>query len=227
MSARTHGRAGDPPGDRVHGDTCQGDSGGPAHGPRRRRRTGLRGRHLLGCGCNDAAFPGVYARMGSEPLNAWTLHRNPRGELRPRSRGGRDAARAAVLHLHAPRWTDRLHLIQVGLRPGRPVRRPAGASLVETFPTPGQQVIGLEASNGRGDRATFYGAFNVAAAPVTRRHRREAVDAAAVRRRTDPAAPGGRPPRDAQVAQEPEGAQGPLQRQGELRRDDAPPARRP
>ena len=41
-----------------------------------------------------------------------------------------------------------------------------GASLLETFDTPGRQVIGLEVSDAHGDRATFYGAFNVGPAPA-------------------------------------------------------------
>jgi hypothetical protein len=41
-----------------------------------------------------------------------------------------------------------------------------GAKLTRTFPTAGQQVIGVEASKPGGDVTSFYGVFDVAAAPA-------------------------------------------------------------
>ena len=53
------------------GDTCQGDSGGALMV----RDGGLvqAGVTSFGDGCNDPGAPGVYARVGADPLNAWVL----------------------------------------------------------------------------------------------------------------------------------------------------------
>ena len=55
-------------------DTCQGDSGGPllvSDGS----EFVLTGVVSFGNGCNIAGFPGIYSRVGSQPLNAWVRGR--------------------------------------------------------------------------------------------------------------------------------------------------------
>jgi secreted trypsin-like serine protease len=56
-------------------DTCQGDSGGPLLVPDSTTSAlgdfALAGIVSFGNGCSDPAFPGVYARIGDEPLNSW------------------------------------------------------------------------------------------------------------------------------------------------------------
>ncbi len=56
-------------------DTCQGDSGGPLLVPDTTTSTtgdfALAGITSWGNGCNDPDFPGIYTRIGSNPLNSW------------------------------------------------------------------------------------------------------------------------------------------------------------
>ena len=172
-----------------------------------------------GEGCNEADFPGVYARIGSQPLNAWVHARLLEASFDLDHRGRRDAAGAAVLHLDAPEGADRLHLVQMGLRPGRPVRRPGRREPAGDLPDPGRQVIGLEVSDAHGDRASFYGAFDVRAG---------ASPAPPATTSTAPPSGGGQPRRPRWSRASPRSspqslqrAQGPLQRPGQLRRDRA------
>jgi secreted trypsin-like serine protease len=60
-------------GDGTH-DTCAGDSGGPMMVSDGARLV-LIGVTSWGEGCARMAFPGVYARVGSEPLNGWVRAR--------------------------------------------------------------------------------------------------------------------------------------------------------
>jgi hypothetical protein len=64
-------------GDGVH-DTCQGDSGGPLMVPDGAGEFVLVGATSWGNECAGSE-PGVYARVGSDPLNAWVSARLPGG----------------------------------------------------------------------------------------------------------------------------------------------------
>ena len=68
-----------PPGE-AH-DTCQGDSGGPLMVPEASGAFVLVGVTSFGIGCADPNFPGVYAQLGSEPLNSWAHSRIPRASF--------------------------------------------------------------------------------------------------------------------------------------------------
>ena len=67
-------------GDGVH-DTCQGDSGGPLMVADRGKLV-LAGVTSWGEGCAEAAFPGVYARVGADPLSSWLRARGGDGGRR-------------------------------------------------------------------------------------------------------------------------------------------------
>jgi len=62
-------------------DTCQGDSGGPLMVPDGSGAFVLVGVTSFGTGCANPSFPGVYARLGSQPLNSWVHSRIPRASF--------------------------------------------------------------------------------------------------------------------------------------------------
>ena len=187
--------AGDPPGTAFPRDTCQGDSGGPLYVPDFGSTPAdpifaTAGVVSWGFGCADTAVPWhlhPHRRGRAQRLDA---RPHPAGELRSRPRRGRHAARDAALDLDAPGRPERLQHLQVGLRPGRPVRRRDRAEpRRQTFPAPGQRVIGLEASGPRATwRASTAPSTSRAAPVVTPPPTGGGDDPAAVRRRTVPAA---------------------------------------
>lgn len=62
-------------------DTCQGDSGGPLAVPDANDVLLLVGVTSWGEGCNRPNRPGVYDRLGSEPLNGWVRARLPHADF--------------------------------------------------------------------------------------------------------------------------------------------------
>jgi hypothetical protein len=114
--------------------------------------------------CGDPAQPGIYTRMGAGALNTWVHDRTPEANF------GFD---------HGPRANEPVTLTSTSHHPQGPDYfttfrwdfdadgrfDTAGKSVVHTFPTEGQQVVGIEASKPGGDKATAYFAFNVGADP--------------------------------------------------------------
>jgi hypothetical protein len=153
-------------GDGQH-DTCQGDSGGPLLATDADGFYALVGTVSFGNGCADPSFPGVYTRIGADPLNAWVDERIPHASF--------NIDHGAVAGEPVRLFSTSTHPEGDGYfttflwdfnDDGKFDDGIVGKSIDYTFPTPGRRVIGLEASRPGGDRAVFYGAFDVAAKVV-------------------------------------------------------------
>ena len=157
------GGAADP--DNNSSDACQGDSGGPLLVPDGPDSFALAGVISTGFECNRAGYPGIYARIGADPLNSWVQSRIPQADFE---------------FDHVPRANEPVVLTSTSTHPEAPdyfttVRwdldgdvgfEASGQSVTTTFTTQGQHVVGLEASRPPdGDTATAYYAFNVGADP--------------------------------------------------------------
>jgi trypsin len=146
-------------------DSCIDDWGGPLLVPDGSGLFALAGIvSTRGSTCGDPQQPGIYTRMGAGALNTWVHDRTPEANF------GFD---------HTPRANEPVTLTSTSHDPegagyfttvrwdldgdGRFDR--AGQSVVHTFPTEGQQVVGIEASKPGGDKATAYFAFDVGPDP--------------------------------------------------------------
>ena len=150
-------------GDGEH-DTCQGDSGGPLLAIDEDGFYADVGVVSFGNGCADPDFPGVYARIGEDPLHGWVDARIPHARF--------DIDHAAVAGSPVtlfststdPEGTGYFTSFDWDFDLDGHFDDASGESLSVTFPAAGRRLVGLEASRPGGDRAMFYGAFDVAPA---------------------------------------------------------------
>jgi trypsin len=131
-------------------DACQGDSGGPllaTSGP----AFALAGVISWGKGCNEEGFPGVYTRIGSNPLNAWVHERLPAAAF---VAGGSTQAGVPVTFTsssHPDFTTFRWDLDGDG-----DFDDASGAAASQTYATAGTRRVGLEATTAWGHRSTAH-----------------------------------------------------------------------
>ena len=155
-------------------DTCQSDSGSPLLVPDG-AGSSRSPASSPATACATADAPGIFARVGADPLNAWVHDRTPEADfdLSHQPRASEPVTLFSTSrHPEGPR--DDFTTLQVGPRRRRRLRRREGKSITTTFPTPGEAVVGLEASNAAaatGRRSTTRSTSTPARPPPARRRR--------------------------------------------------------
>jgi trypsin len=144
-------------------DTCQGDSGGPLMVPDGPSFV-LVGITSWGMGCADIGFPGVYARLGAAGPNAWVMARFPRASFTagPATPGSPVTLTQSSYH---PDGAGAFTSFSWDLNGDSTYGDATGATVTTTFLAAGTYPVGLEASNGAGDRAVAVQNVVVSGAP--------------------------------------------------------------
>jgi trypsin len=127
-----------------NGDTCQGDSGGPLAVPDSAQTPVLAGVTSFGRGCNLPQFPGVYARLGSEPLNSWAHARVPKASFTLNGASPQAGQNATFTSNSTPAnyWTSYLWDFD---NDGE-FDDASGSSVSRSFPAAGSYVVRLQVS---------------------------------------------------------------------------------
>ncbi|HEX2109913.1 MAG TPA: serine protease [Gaiellaceae bacterium] len=140
-------------------DACQGDSGGPLLAPSD-PAFALAGVISWGEGCNEEGFPGVYTRIGSNPLNAWVYERLPTAAfvVSANPQTGLPATFTSTSH---PDFTS----FRWDLDADGDFDDATGMAASQTYSTGGTRRVGLEATTAWGHRSTAHQDIAVAVPP--------------------------------------------------------------
>jgi hypothetical protein len=119
-----------------------------------------------GVGCADPSHPGVYARIGDQPLNSWVHSRTPEADFdfnhTPRAT---EPVTLASVSRH-PEGADYFTTFNWDLDGDGAFDDALGKSVTHSFPSAGDAIVGLEASKPGGDRAKVFYRVAIGAAPA-------------------------------------------------------------
>jgi secreted trypsin-like serine protease len=144
-------------------DTCQGDSGGPLM-VRPASQWVIVGVTSWGNGCNDPAFPGIYARLGAPGLNQWVMDRFPRASFTSSPAHTNQPTTFTSTSFYPPTGGS---FTQFNWELDGDFRYDAtGASVTHTYLAHGSRVVHLEAVSPSGDRAVTSAFIDINASPA-------------------------------------------------------------
>lgn len=142
---------------------CEGDSGSPLLVPDG-ALFALAG-VFSGDACATTGAPGLFARVGDEPLNTWVHERTPEADFelshQPRAN---EAVTFTSTSTH-PEGADYFTTFRWDLDNDGGFDDATGRSISHTYTQVGEAVAGLEASRPNGDVASIYYAFDVVELP--------------------------------------------------------------